>query len=142
MINATEQKIGTELAQQLFNDADNITDQQAAFSVLLLLQFNDKQVRDNAISKFYQCWKNEYLVINKWLLYQAQMAHSNTLETVKSLVNHATYNLKNPNKVYSLIGGFSANFSQYHHKNGLGYAFMANIVLELDKTNHQVAALG
>lgn len=66
---------------------------------------------NNAISEFYQRWKNEYLVINKWLLSQAQIAHSNTLETVKSLVNHATYNPKNPNKVYSLIGGFSANFS-------------------------------
>ena len=56
------------------------------------------------------------------------MAHSNTLETIKSLVNHTAYNPKNPNKVYSLIGGFGANFSQYHHKNGLGYAFMADMV--------------
>ena len=54
-------------------------------------------------------------------------------------MNHAAYNPKNPNKVYSLIGRFGANFSQYHHKNGLGYAFMADMV-ELDKTNHQVAA--
>ncbi|WP_407877720.1 aminopeptidase N C-terminal domain-containing protein [Francisella sciaenopsi] len=31
-------------------------------------------------------------------------------------------------------------FSQYHRKDGLGYAFMADTVLELDKINHQVAA--
>ncbi|OPH24082.1 hypothetical protein BSY87_02875 [Francisella tularensis subsp. holarctica FSC022] len=45
-----------------------------------------------------------------------------------------------PNKVYSLISGFGANFSQYHYKGGLGHTFMAEIVLELDKTNHQVTA--
>ncbi|MDE5032035.1 aminopeptidase N C-terminal domain-containing protein, partial [Francisella tularensis] len=49
------------------------------------------------------------------------------------------YNPKNPNKVYSLSGGCGANFSQYHCKEGLGYALMADTVLALDKFNHQVA---
>ncbi|MEY8702183.1 aminopeptidase N C-terminal domain-containing protein, partial [Francisella philomiragia] len=77
---------------------------------------------------------------NKWLLSQAQISHESALDIVKGLVNHLAYNSKNPNKVYSLIGGFGANFSQYHRKDGLGYAFIADTVLELDKFNHQVAA--
>lgn len=138
LMNASDQKIGTDLAQQLFDSADNMTDQQTAFSALL--QSNDKQVRDKAVRKFYKQWKNEDLVVNKWLLSQAQMTNGDVLNQVKKLVEHAAYNPKNPNKVYSLIGGFGANFSQYHKSDGSGYDFMADMVLELDKTNHQVAA--
>lgn len=32
---------------------------------------------------------------------------------------------------YSLIGVFGVNFSQYYHKNGLGYAFMGCVVFNL-----------
>ncbi|MEY8768397.1 aminopeptidase N [Francisella philomiragia] len=138
LMNASDQSQGTELAQKLFDNADNMTDQQTAFSALL--KANDKEVRDNAINEFYKRWKHEDLVVNKWLLSQAQISHESALDIVKSLVNHPAYNAKNPNKVYSLIGGFGANFSQYHRKDGLGYAFMADTVLELDKFNHQVAA--
>lgn len=138
LMNASDQSQGTELAQQLFDSADNMTDQQTAFSALL--KANDKEVRDNAINEFYNRWKHEDLVVNKWLVSQAQISHESALDIVKCLVNHPAYNFKNPNKVYSLIGGFGANFSQYHRKDGLGYAFMADTVLELDKINHQVAA--
>ena len=138
LMNASDQSQDTELAQQLFDNADNMTDQQTAFSALL--KSNDKQIRDNAINEFYNRWKHEDLVVNKWLVSQAQISHESALDIVRNLANHPAYNPKNPNKVYSLIGGFGANFSQYHRKDGLGYAFMADTVLELDKINHQVAA--
>jgi aminopeptidase N len=138
LMNASDQSQGAKLAQQLFDNADNMTDQQTAFSALL--KSNNKQIRDNAINEFYSRWKHEDLVVNKWLVSQAQISHESALDIVKGLVNHPAYNSKNPNKVYSLIGGFGANFSQYHRKDGLGYTFMADTVLELDKINHQVAA--
>ncbi|MDE5014747.1 aminopeptidase N C-terminal domain-containing protein, partial [Francisella tularensis subsp. holarctica] len=81
----------------------------------------------------------EDLVLNKWLLSQDQIYHESALDIVKGLVNHPAYNPKNHNKVYSLIGGFGANFSQYHCKDGFGYAFMADTVVALDKVNHPVA---
>ncbi|MDE5033746.1 aminopeptidase N C-terminal domain-containing protein, partial [Francisella tularensis subsp. holarctica] len=82
---------------------DNMTDQQTAFTELL--KSNDKQVRDNSINEFYNCWKHEDLVVNKWLLSQDQISHESALDIVKGLVNHPAYNPKNPNKFYSLIGG-------------------------------------
>ncbi|MDE5035977.1 aminopeptidase N C-terminal domain-containing protein, partial [Francisella tularensis] len=60
LMNASDQKVGTDLAQQLFDNADNMTDQQTAFTELL--KSNDKQDRDNAINEFYNCWKHEDLV--------------------------------------------------------------------------------
>ncbi|MDE4942577.1 aminopeptidase N C-terminal domain-containing protein, partial [Francisella tularensis] len=51
LMNASDQKVGTDLAQQVFDNADNMTDQQTAFTELL--KSNDKKVRDNAINEFY-----------------------------------------------------------------------------------------
>jgi len=48
--------------------------------------------------------------------------------------------LRNPNRVRSLIGGFAANATQFNRADGAGYDFLADIVLELDPANPQVAA--
>jgi aminopeptidase N len=41
-------------------------------------------------------------------------------------------------KVYSLVGGFCGSAVNFHAKDGTGYQFLGNIVLELDKINPQV----
>lgn len=43
-------------------------------------------------------------------------------------------------QVYSLIGGFCASAVNFHAKDGSGYKFLADIVLELDKLNPQVCS--
>jgi len=64
-----------------------------------------------------------------------------TLEQVKELMNHKLFSIKNPNKVRSLIGAFSAgNPVNFHKADGSGYKFHADRVLELDKLNPQVAS--
>ncbi len=138
LMQASDQTVGTDLASQLFTTANNMTDQQAAFSALL--QSNEKDIRDKAINEFYEQWKQEDLVVNKWLSSQAWMPQEGAIEQVKALLKHPAYNRKNPNKVYSLIGAFGGNFSQFHHRNGSGYEFMADMVLDIDQINHQVAA--
>ena len=51
------------------------------------------------------------------------------------------FNIKNPNNVYALVGGFcTGNNLNFHHKSGLGYEFCANAVLTLDQINPMVAA--
>jgi aminopeptidase N len=42
--------------------------------------------------------------------------------------------------VRALIGGFSANQTQFNRPDGAGYDLLAEIVLTLDPTNPQVAA--
>jgi aminopeptidase N len=56
-------------------------------------------------------------------------------------MGHPAFSLANPNRTRSLIGSFAmANLSQFHHASGEGYAFLADIVLQLDRANPQVAA--
>ncbi|MBL2162335.1 DUF3458 domain-containing protein, partial [Klebsiella pneumoniae] len=51
-----------------FRDADNMTDQFAAFS---LLAHSDTPLREVALNEFYARWKDEALVVDKWLAVQA-----------------------------------------------------------------------
>jgi len=46
-----------------------------------------------------------------------------------------------PNRVRSLVGAFSqSNAIEFHHLSGQGYQFLADIVIQLNKTNPQIAA--
>ena len=72
---------------------------------------------------------------------QATSTLPDTLEHVKALMDHALFDIKNPNKVRSLIGAFAnSNPVNFHQADGSGYTFIADKVLELDKLNPQIAS--
>jgi len=56
------------------------------------------------------------------------------------LMAHHAFSLANPNRVRALIGGFTANQTQFNRADGAGFDFLAEIVLALDPTNPQIAA--
>jgi aminopeptidase N len=81
------------------------------------------------------------LVMDKWLSIQAMSRLSNTLETVKALMHHPIFNIKNPNKVRALIGAFAqGNPVRFHDTSGKGYEFLAGQVIAIDPLNPQIAA--
>ena len=126
-----------ELAMAHFRNADNMTATMAALSVLANC---DCEERSQALGEFYEQWKHEPLVMDKWLSVQATSRLPQTLNEVKRLSAHPAFDLRNPNKVYALIRGFCANHVRFHAADGSGYAFAADKVIELDPMNPQVAA--
>ena len=72
---------------------------------------------------------------------QACVPGKNTLERVRELTLHPGFDFKNPNKVYSLILGFThGNPFNFHSEDGQGYDFMLEWVAKLDPINPQVCA--
>jgi aminopeptidase N len=129
-----------ELAMQQFKDNlhSNMTDTLAALIGLSHLETND---RIQALDLFYNTWKKDALVVDKWFAIQAASKLPNTLAQVKKLVHHDAFDIKNPNKVYSLIGTFAnRNPVNFHAKNGEGYTFLSHIVLQIDKFNPLISA--
>ncbi len=121
-----------------FETANNMTDVMAALSALCQIDCSE---RETALAAFYAQWKHEPLVVDKWLILQATSQVSGTLDRVKTLKEHEAFNIKNPNKVRSLIGAFcSSNPAQFHQADGAGYEFLADNVLTLDGMNPQIAA--
>jgi aminopeptidase N len=121
-----------------YNDADNMTDRMAALETLAQ---HDRPERSHAIEDFYARYKDDPLIIDKWLALQAVIAEPATLDRVKALTAHAAFSYANPNRVRSLIGSFAqANHTQFNRADGAGYDFVADAVLALDPKNPQVAA--
>jgi aminopeptidase N len=127
-----------DFAQSQFENAKNMTDQMSALSTIV---HNNHPAKTASLEKFYSQWQNEPLVIDKWFALQASSPAADSFETVQLLRSHSAFDMKNPNRVRSLIGAFSQNNPvHFHAKNGQGYAFLGDAILELNAINPQVAS--
>jgi len=80
-------------------------------------------------------------VVDKWLGVQAMSRQPDTPACVRALLQHPGFDIRNPNKVYALVRAFcAANPRHFHGADGAGYAFGADLVLQLDALNPQVAS--
>jgi len=99
--------------------------------------------RDQVLGTFYERAKanKEALVINKWFALQASAESPDALQVVKGLMEHEAYDATNPNRVRAVVQTFaSANPGAFHAADGSGYKFIADMVIDIDKKNPQVAA--
>jgi aminopeptidase N len=127
-------------AYQRFKDAGNMTDRFGALSALVA---SGSTHSEPALAKFHTLFKHEALVIDKWFALQAGASDKggDILPKVRALMQHADFNIKNPNRARSLIFSYcSANPAAFHRKDATGYVFWADQVLALDALNPQVAA--
>lgn len=126
------------LCLEQFETASNMTDQ---FGALAALSDSTGLERREALAAFYQRWRDDALVVDKWLSLQATSSLPEVLTAVKALMAHESFSLRNPNKVRALIGAFcQANPLHFHAADGEGYTFFAEQVLALDALNPQIAA--
>jgi aminopeptidase N len=126
-----------QLCEQQYRQANNMTDVIAALAYLANGEGERKQ---RVLDDFYQQWKHDPLVLDKWFAIQARSKAADTLERVQDLLGHEAFSIQNPNKVRSLIGSFAANPVYFHQADGQGYRFVAEQLLKLDTINPQVAA--
>ncbi|VAX06765.1 Membrane alanine aminopeptidase N [hydrothermal vent metagenome] len=123
---------------QQFQQANNMTDMLAALSIL---SQHDISERQRVLDAFYEQWQHDRQVVEKWFSVQSTSNLPNTLEQVKTLMQHPAFTITNPNLVRSLIGRFcAANQVNFHMADGSGYRFLAEQVLILDELNPQIAA--
>lgn len=130
------------LLEGQFYSATNMTDELAAFRGLVhsgRASFQD--AKQKAISHFHDKWKDEALVMNHWFSVQATQPLPQALDEVKGLMQHPSFDFKNPNKLRSLVAAFcTANVSGFHVSSGAGYEFLTEQLLKLNKSNPQIAA--
>jgi aminopeptidase N len=138
LLAATQENEAIALTFTQYQDADNMTDRMTALETLALY---DRPERAQALEDFYARYKDDPLIIDKWLSLQAAIPESATLDRVRALTAHPAFSMANPNRVRALIGSFAqVNHTQFNRSDGAGYDFIADIVLSLDPKNPQVAA--
>ncbi len=127
-----------ELCLSQLQHTHNMTDTLAALSSLS--QHNWPE-RVEQLNRFYDRWKPDPQVIDKWFSIQAGSRLPDTLQQVESLLTHPAFRITNPNKVRALVGKFCmGNQVRFHSSDGEGYRFLTDRVLELDSINPQMAA--
>ncbi len=127
---------GAERANRQFA-ADNMTEKLGALAALTTIAC---AARERSLESFARSSAAEPLLLDKWFALQAQIAEPETLARVRDLMNHNAFSLANPNRVRALIGGFTANPTQFNRPDGAGYDLLADVVSTLDPTNPQIAA--
>lgn len=118
--------------------ATNMTDEISAFTLIVN---SDAPGRQDAINGFYDKWRHDALVLDKWFSAQAISSRSDVLDQMDLLNSHVDFDLKTPNRVRSLISVFCGlNQVSFHDKSGRGYAFLARNIKAIDPINPQIAA--
>jgi len=137
LIAAGDPSEGAKLAKAQFDRADNMTDRQGALGILASL---DAPEREEALSAFYDRFHSDALVLDKWFALQATAQRKDTVEAVERLIKHQDFTLANPNRLRALAGTFGVNQWAFNSADGRGYALLADLIIEADKLNPQVAA--
>ncbi|WP_166038368.1 aminopeptidase N [Sphingosinicella sp. YJ22] len=125
------------MALQQFDEADNMTDRQGALGILVNSHAPE---RETALDAFYERYRDNALVLDKWFTAQALATRDDTVDSVEQLARHPDFTLTNPNRLRSLVGAFAANQRAFHHESGRGYRFLGEMIAAADKLNPQTAA--
>ena len=136
MATGSQEAIDASMTQ--FKSADNMTD---SLSALATLANCDCPERREALDAFYDKWREDRGVIDKWFSLQASSRLPGTLSEVVALLGHPDFDIRNPNRVRSLVGVFSqGNPVRFNEASGAGYRFLTDQILRLNAINPQIAA--
>lgn len=133
-----EDEEGIELARRQFEADHNMTDVRTALTLLVHSSRDD--LADPALRAFGEKWAHDPLVMDQWFSVQVSRPQSDALERVKFLMDHPAFSLTNPNKVRALIGAFAQNRVNFHRLDGEGYKLLADVVIELNRLNPEIAS--
>ena len=127
-----------ELAYGHYEAAANMTDAIGGLSALTCI---GGERYEQALADFYERWKSEPLVIDKWFAVQARDPDEGALGRVIGLTAHPAFEAKNPNRLRALVSTFASfNPVRFHDPNGAGYRFLADQILATDGFNPMTAA--
>src|SRR5262249_40429927 len=134
----TESDAAIARAFDQYRNADNMTDRMAALETLAA---HNRPERAAAFDDFYTRYAEDPLVIDKWFALQAVIPEPTPPPLVPPLPPHPPFSAPTPTRTRALIGPFAqATPPQFTRRDGAGYDFVADFVLELDAKNPQVAA--
>jgi aminopeptidase N len=109
-------------------------------TALNIIENAKEHYSDEELEDFYNSYHEDTLVMNKYLAIKASSTREGVLERVIKLQKDKVYDVKIPNLVRSLIGSFMGNSRYFHAKDGSGYRFVIDKIIEIDSINAQMAS--
>ena len=137
LMSALEDDELISLVFKQYKESLTMTDRVVALDILENIS---PKFAQEAQSDFYEKYKDDTLVMNKYFAILAASHRAGTLDRVIELQKDDAYNELIPNLVRSLIGVFARNYKHFHAKDGSGYKFVADKIIDIDKINPQMAS--
>ncbi len=137
ILSALENEEIIQIAKTQYEESFTMTDRVVALDILENISVQNGEI---ALNDFYNRYKDDTLVMNKYFAILAGSGREGTLNRVITLQNDEVYDEKVPNLVRSLIGAFARNYKHFHAKDGHAYTFIADKIIEIDKINAQMAS--
>ena len=122
----------TLAAMQLLNDMARCCQSQSDHA--------ESAEREAIMQDFYDKWKSDAVVMNKWFRVYSSSIGNGVLDRIKTFVDLDAYDEKNANKVYASYRTFCANLVHFHQMSGEGYKFIADKIILIGEFNPTVAA--
>ncbi len=126
-----------EIAKAQYKNSITMTDRIVALDILENISQKDSAP---ALKNFYEKYKDDTLVMNKYFSIISASSREGVLSRVIELQDDEVYDEKVPNLVRSLIGVFARNYKYFHAKDGSGYKFVVDKILQIDQINPQMAS--
>ena len=116
-----------------FIDSKNMTLSKSALNAFLKV---DCKERIEASNIFFEKWKNNSIVLDNWFYFSASIKKNfKNNDNIESLFKHDLFDLKSPNTLRSILNGFVNNNRLFHSKDGKGYKYISEKIIEFDKLN-------
>ena len=103
-------------------DAKNLTDRMAYFKLLLRVEGQD-ELKESAAVEFYEKFKNESLVVEKWIAALVGAPSLDAQARIAKLDEIGLLKNATPNRWRSVFHTFSENWENFHLSDGSGYRY-------------------
>lgn len=120
-----------------YKQAKTMTDKITALDIL---ENTSEKLSYEALEDFYNTYKTDTLVMNKYFSILSASSRDGVLQRVINLQEDEVYDVSVPNLVRSLIGVFARNYKYFHAKDGSGYKFVCEKIIDIDKINPQMSS--
>lgn len=136
---SSESEKGKKVLISHYENATNMTEEIAGLSHFIQ---SGVELDHPAIRRFYEKWKQDSLVMQKWFgVLAAHTPKSDAVLRLKILEKDPLFKKEVPNYLRALYFQFAKNnLVSFHQKDGSGYDFISERILWIDKMNPQVAS--
>ena len=126
-----------QLAQEQYKNSLSMSDRMVALEII---ENSTKHHSSSELEEFYNKYQNNSLVMVKYFTIVASSQREGVLQRVIESQKDKVYDPKVPNLVRAVVGTFTTNNRFFHAKDGSGYQFLTEKLLEIDKLNAQLSA--
>ena len=105
---------------------------KAALNVFTRINCPERELISNM---FYKKWKNNPVVLDNWFFFKAAIEIDSNQKSIEDLFKNEYFDVKSPNTLRSILNAYVTRNSLFHSIDGSGYKYIANKILEFDKSN-------